>query len=416
MRYRLSVNTIPASQRVQIRGSKSESNRLLVLQKLLGGFSITNLSDSVDTQVLKEALDKDTEVVDIGHAGTAMRFLTAYYAIQEGKITELRGSERMHQRPIAPLVESLQSMGAEIRYLEKVGYPPLKIIGKQIETESVAVDASMSSQYVTALLLVAPFLPNGLQLKLRGEITSMPYIQMTLKLLMRLGIRTTLQGSLIQVDKAFKSIINTIEVESDWSSASYLYSFFALSEMEEMRLGGLQKDSLQGDNILQCIFTNFGVSSTWEKTDLVLYKIGEIKKSVSLDCSHFPDLAQTLAVTAFALGISLHLTGLHTLKIKETDRLVALKNELQKLGATIRIEEASLSLGARKSDIVPEIRIATYEDHRMAMAFAPLAIKVPIQIENPEVVVKSFPEFWSVWKELGIDRKSTRLNSSHVRI
>ncbi|HLW14903.1 MAG TPA: hypothetical protein VKX30_05335 [Flavobacteriaceae bacterium] len=408
MRYRLSVNTIPASQRVQIRGSKSESNRLLVLQKLLGGFSITNLSDSVDTQVLKEALDKDTEVVDIGHAGTAMRFLTAYYAIQEGKITELRGSERMHQRPIAPLVESLQSMGAEIRYLEKVGYPPLKIIGKQIETESVAVDASMSSQYVTALLLVAPFLPNGLQLKLRGEITSMPYIQMTLKLLMRLGIRTTLQGSLIQVDKAFKSIINTIEVESDWSSASYLYSFFALSEMEEMRLGGLQKDSLQGDNILQCIFTNFGVSSTWEKTDLVLYKIGEIKKSVSLDCSHFPDLAQTLAVTAFALGISLHLTGLHTLKIKETDRLVALKNELQKLGATIRIEEASLSLGARKSDIVPEIRIATYEDHRMAMAFAPLAIKVPIQIENPEVVVKSFPEFWSVWKELGISLEEVK--------
>jgi len=408
MRYRLSVNTIPASQRVQIRGSKSESNRLLVLQKLLGGFSITNLSDSVDTQVLKEALDKDTEVVDIGHAGTAMRFLTAYYAIQEGKITELRGSERMHQRPIAPLVESLQSMGAEIRYLEKVGYPPLKIIGKQIETESVAVDASMSSQYVTALLLVAPFLPNGLQLKLRGEITSMPYIQMTLKLLMRLGIRTTLQGSLIQVDKAFKSIINTIEVESDWSSASYLYSFFALSEMEEMRLGGLQKDSLQGDNILQCIFTNLGVSSTWEKTDLVLYKIGEIKKSVSLDCSHFPDLAQTLAVTAFALGISLHLTGLHTLKIKETDRLVALKNELQKLGATIRIEEASLSLGARKSDIVPEIRIATYEDHRMAMAFAPLAIKVPIQIENPEVVVKSFPEFWSVWKELGISLEEVK--------
>ena len=408
MRYRLFVNTIPASQRVQIRGSKSESNRLLVLQKLLGGFSITNLSDSVDTQVLKEALDKDTEVVDIGHAGTAMRFLTAYYAIQEGKITELRGSERMHQRPIAPLVESLQSMGAEIRYLEKVGYPPLKIIGKQIETESVAVDASMSSQYVTALLLVAPFLPNGLQLKLRGEITSMPYIQMTLKLLMRLGIRTTLQGSLIQVDKAFKSIINTIEVESDWSSASYLYSFFALSEMEEMRLGGLQKDSLQGDSMLQSIFTNFGVVSTWEDADLVLHKTNEINKSVNLDCSDFPDLAQTLAVIAFALGASLHLTGLHTLKIKETDRLVALQKELKKLGATIQIEEASLTLAARKTDITQEVRIETYEDHRMAMAFAPLAIKVPIQIENPEVVVKSFPEFWSVWKELGISLEEVK--------
>lgn len=402
MIYRLTRNNIPANKRVQLRGSKSESNRLLVLQKLLEGFSITNLSDSVDTQVLKEALKSDAEVVDVGHAGTAMRFLTAYYAIQEGKVTVLRGSERMHQRPIAPLVEALQSMGASIRYLEKEGYPPLKIEGRKLQTESVEVDASMSSQYVTALLLIGPFLPNGLQVKLRGEITSIPYIQMTLKLLERLGISASIEGNLIQVEKASKTIINTIEVESDWSSASYLYSFFALSEMEEMRLEGLQKDSLQGDSILQTVFTNFGVASTWEDADLVLHKTNDIKSSINLDCSDFPDLAQTLAVTAFALGVSLDLTGLHTLKIKETDRLVALQEELQKLGASIQIDTASLTLDTRESDIIENVCIETYEDHRMAMAFAPLALKVPIQIENPEVVVKSFPEFWSVWKELGI--------------
>lgn len=408
MIYRLSVHTFPARQRVQLRGSKSESNRLLVLQKLLEGFSITNLSDSVDTQVLKEALKSDAEVVDVGHAGTAMRFLTAYYAIQEGKVTVLRGSERMHQRPIAPLVEALQSMGASIRYLEKEGYPPLKIEGRKLQTESVEVDASMSSQYVTALLLIGPFLPNGLQVKLRGEITSIPYIQMTLKLLERLGISASIEGNLIQVKKASKTIVNTIEVESDWSSASYLYSFFALSEMEEMRLGGLQKDSLQGDSILQTVFTNFGVASTWEDADLVLHKTNDIKSSINLDCSDFPDLAQTLAVTAFALGVSLDLTGLHTLKIKETDRLVALQEELQKLGASIQIDTASLTLDTRESDIIENVCIETYEDHRMAMAFAPLAIKVPIQIENPEVVVKSFPEFWSVWKELGISLEEVK--------
>ena len=403
MIYRLSVHTILAKQRVQLRGSKSESNRLLVLQKLLGGFSITNLSDSVDTQVLKEALGKDVEVVEVGHAGTAMRFLTAYYAIQEGKETVLRGSERMHQRPIAPLVEALQSMGASIQYLGNEGYPPLKIEGRKLQAESVEIDASMSSQYVTALLLIGPFLPNGLQLKLCGEITSMPYIQMTLKLLEHSGITTSIEGEIIQVTKASKPIINTIEVESDWSSASYLYSFFALSEMKEMRLGGLQKDSLQGDSILQSIFTSFGVVSTWENADLVLRKTNEIKSSINLDCSDFPDLAQTLAVIAFALGVSLDLTGLHTLKIKETDRLIALQKELQKLGAVIQIDNTSLALAARNTDIEKEVCIETYEDHRMAMAFASLAIKVPIQIKNPEVVEKSFPEFWEVWKQLGIN-------------
>ena len=409
MRYSLTVNTIPVSQRVQLRGSKSESNRFLVLQKLLGGFVIDNLSDSVDTQVLKKALESDEKGIDVGHAGTAMRFLTAYFAIQKGRTTILKGSQRMHQRPIAPLVEALKSMGAEVRYMEKQDYPPLEILGKKLQVESVEVDASMSSQYVSALLLIGSVLPNGLQIKLRGEITSLPYIQMTLELLQRLGIRASIEGSFLKVEKASTPTVTTVEVESDWSSASYLYSFFAISEMEEMRLGGLRQDSLQGDSKLQTIYTDFGVKSTWNNGDLVLHKTNRIQKSISLDCSDFPDLAQTIAVTAFALGVSLHLTGLHTLKIKETDRLVALQNELQKLGATIHIDEESLELEARQKDVPKGVSIATYEDHRMAMAFAPLVIKAPIRIEAPDVVEKSFPEFWKVWHRLGINLEEEKL-------
>lgn len=409
MKYRLTVNTIPLSQRIQLRGSKSESNRLLVLQKLLGGFAIDNLSDSVDTQVLKKSLENDEKEIDVGHAGTAMRFLTAYYTIQEGRTTVLKGSQRMHQRPIAPLVEALQSMGAEVKYIDKQGYPPLEIRGKKLQVESVEVDASMSSQYVSALLLIGSVLPDGLQIKLRGAITSLPYIQMTLALLQRLGVRTSIEGNLLQVEKASKPIVKTVTVESDWSSASYLYSFFAISKMEEMRLGGLRQDSLQGDSRLQSIFTDFGVKSTWDNADLVLHKTNSVKNSISLDCSDFPDLAQTIVVTAFALGVSMSLTGLHTLKIKETDRLVALQKELQKLGAKVSIGEESLRLEARQKDIPHGVSIATYEDHRMAMAFAPLVIKAPIRIEAPEVVEKSFPEFWSVWHRLGIDLQEEKL-------
>lgn len=401
--YRLSADKILAKHRVQLKGSKSESNRLLILQKLLGGFSISNLSDSADTQVLKNTLLGKESEVNVGHAGTAMRFLTAYYAIQEGKTTILKGSKRMHQRPIAPLIDALKDMGAEIRYLENTGYPPLEIKGKKLEVNKVEVDASISSQFVSALLLTGPFLPSGLELKLRGEITSIPYIKMTLELLERLGISTSMQGNLIQVTPAPSSFIKSISVESDWSSASYLYSFFALSNMEEMRLGGLQKNSLQGDSALQSLFMNFGVDSNWDATDLVLIKTKKVVKHLNLDCSNFPDLAQTLVVTAFALGVSLHLTGLHTLKVKETDRLIALQSELQKLGANIQVTEASLKLEERKSAIIKEVVIETYQDHRMAMAFAPLATRLPITIANPEVVSKSFPEFWEVWKELGIN-------------
>lgn len=400
--YTLWVDKIPEKGSVLLRGSKSESNRLLVLQKLLGGFSISNLSDSLDTQVLQKGLNQNEETIDVGHAGTAMRFLTAYFAIQEGETKLLKGSSRMHQRPIYPLVDALTSMGAEITYLEEIGYPPLLIKGKRLTADTLSIEASVSSQFVTALLLIAPSLPNGMTLKLLGELTSIPYIQMTLQLLNRLGVAASLEDRLIKVSPTTKAAVSSIEVESDWSSASYLYSFFALSAMQEMRLQGLRKDSLQGDSVLQQIFEDFGVKSTWDSKELVLYKSGDIRKSIALDCSDYPDLAQTFAVTAYGLGIKLDLKGLHTLKIKETDRLVALQNELQKLGAEIQIDATSLSLKARSSEILKDICVATYEDHRMAMAFATLATRVPIRIEKPEVVIKSFPEFWQVCKHLGV--------------
>ena len=356
----------------------------------------------MDTQVLYKALNEKGEVIDVGHTGTAMRFLTAYFSIQEDSKVILRGSKRMHQRPIAPLVNALKDMGAHIEYLDKLGYPPLFISGQKLNAQSVEIDGSMSSQYVTALLLIAPALENGLKVQLKGKITSLPYIEMTLKLLQQIGVMYTFNGNTICVAPYNKSKVQSITVESDWSSASYLYSFFAISKMKEMRLKKFSKDSLQGDSKLQELYRNFGVESLWDNDDLVLQKTFNINSHLTIDCSRIPDLAQTIAVTAFALGVSLKLLGLHTLKIKETDRLVALQNELQKLGAHVQIDSSSLVLDAREKNIKEDILIETYQDHRMAMAFACLAATTPIRIQNPEVVKKSFIDFWEVWKQLGI--------------
>lgn len=401
MKYRLSLGETTNQNFISLTGSKSESNRLLILQKLFGNFTIENLSDSKDTQVLQQALSTNSDRINIGHAGTAMRFLTAYFSIQEERKVVLEGSPRMHERPIAPLVEALQSLGADICYLNGKGYPPLEIKGKKLQGGIVEIESSWSSQYITALLLIAPALKKGLSLKLKGKITSKPYIDMSLQLLGRIGVEYTFEENNIHILPIVKNKLNTIWVESDWSSASYLYSFFALSKNQELNIEGLKKDSLQGDSKLQDIYRYFGVESSWEDEKLKLKKTESYISHLELDCTDFPDLAQTITVTAFALGISLQLTGLHTLKIKETDRLVALQNELRKLGAIIEIGPAYLSLVSRKKRIPSEICIATYEDHRMAMAFAPLAIKAPIYIENPQVVEKSFVNFWNVFQQLG---------------
>ncbi|CAL2076825.1 3-phosphoshikimate 1-carboxyvinyltransferase [Tenacibaculum sp. 190524A05c] len=388
---------------IVVSGSKSESNRLLILQQLYPQLVIENLSNSDDSVHMQHALKGEGEVADIGHAGTAMRFLTAFFATQEGKTKILQGSERMHNRPIKILVDALRDLGAEISYIEKEGYPPLKITGKKLEKSTVAIQGNVSSQYISALLLIASSLPNGLEIELLGEITSIPYIKMTLSLLSQLGIESTFEGNLIKVNPLANIEGKKVVVEADWSSASYFYSLVALSEIgTEIELSSYKKESLQGDSCLAEIYKHFGVTTTFEEYTILLKKEKETSTSLlELDLVKAPDIAQTIAVTCFALGVPCKLKGLHTLKIKETDRLEALREEITKLGGNITVTNEELNLES-SSEINENIAIETYNDHRMAMAFTPLALKVPIQINDAKVVTKSYRNFWADFENVGI--------------
>ena len=373
--------TAPASHKIitdiKITGSKSESNRLLLLQALYPNIEISNISNSDDAEVMQKGLKISEGEVDIHHAGTAMRFLTAYFSSQEGKEVVLTGSQRMTERPIKVLVEALQCLGADISYVKNEGYPPVKITGKTLEKHMVSLPADISSQYISALLLTAPSLENGLELELIGKITSVPYIKMTLALLSQAGIENSFEGNTIVVKPKKEVPKMKMVVESDWSSASYFYSIVALCEVgTEITLSAYKKDSLQGDSVLAEIYTQFGVETLFDGHEICLKKNKDIAKGsiVSLDLSNAPDIAQTIAVTCFGLGMACHLEGLHTLKIKETDRLEALKTELSKLGASITVTDKSLTLKA-SHEIRKNVSIDTYNDHRMAMAFAPLALK-----------------------------------------
>lgn len=388
--------------KVVISGSKSESNRLLILQQLYPEITIKNLSDSDDTHHMQEALASEKMNINIGHAGTAMRFLTAFFAFQH-KIVVLSGSERMHQRPIKILVDALLSLGAEISYEEKEGFPPLKIKGKTGVNDEVAIEGNVSSQYISALLLVAPSLPNGLTINLIGEITSIPYIKMTLELLNEIGVKTEFIHQKIRVYPKKIKIPKTLVVESDWSSASYFYSIVAISKIgSEITLSSFKENSLQGDSSLSEIYKHFGVSTTFNKNSITLKKETKSKiELLELDLNTSPDIAQTVAVTCFVNNISCNLLGLHTLKIKETDRLLALETELKKLGASISVTDNSLHLQS-SSKIVKNAQIETYNDHRMAMAFAPVGLKVPITILDAEVVTKSYRNFWKDMQQIGL--------------
>ncbi len=388
---------------ITISGSKSESNRLLILQQLFLNLRIENLSSSDDTRHLQHALTTNDEVIDIGHAGTAMRFLTAFFASQNGKTKVLCGSERMHNRPIKILVDSLRDLGAEITYVEKDGYPPIKIVGETLTKESVKINGNVSSQYISALMLIASNLPNGLTIELIGEITSVPYINMTLTLLHQIGIEANFKENFIKI-KPKKSIENqTVVVESDWSSASYWYSFVALSKVgTQITLSAYRKDSLQGDNCLVEIYEHFGVKTVFKENAIMLKKlVATNTETLILNLKNAPDIAQTIAVTCFGLGVACDLLGLHTLKIKETDRLEALKSELTKLGAEILVTNESLHLEISKK-INNNISIETYNDHRMAMAFAPLSLKTSIIILDANVVTKSYRSFWKDFEKIGI--------------
>ncbi|PCH73710.1 MAG: 3-phosphoshikimate 1-carboxyvinyltransferase [Flavobacteriaceae bacterium] len=379
---------------IQITGSKSESNRLLILQQLYPNLAIENLSNSDDTQLLEKALRSSEGEVNIGHAGTAMRFLTAYFAATPGKELVLTGSGRMKDRPIKILVEALKTLGATIDYIEKEGFPPLKITGRDLTISYVEIDGNVSSQYISALLLIGGRLKNGLQLKFIGKVTSVPYIKMTLSLLDQIGIENSWEGDTISVKSTTKIVQKTVTVESDWSSASYYFSYAALAKGSEITLSSYKKNSLQGDAVLVDIYKKLGIETTFSEGQIHL-KQQDVSADfvLKLDLKSAPDIAQTIVVTCFGMGISCDLTGLHTLKIKETDRLVALKTEIEKLGGTVHITENSLVL-EKSSTIKSKIGIDTYQDHRMAMAFAPLATKVAIRINEANVVSKSYPTFW----------------------
>ena len=410
MNLLLKSSSIQRPSSIKITGSKSETNRLLLLQALYPNLVLDNTSNSDDSEVMLKALQNsqlltpNSQLIDVHHAGTAMRFLTAYFSIQEEKEVVLTGSSRMKERPIKILVDALNQLGAEISYEENEGFPPIRIKGKKLTQNKVSLPANVSSQYISALLLIAPKLENGLELTLEGEITSVPYIKMTLTLLNEIGVKTSFVGNKISVKPQFTIHNSQFTIESDWSSASYWYSIVALSEIDfQVTLFSYKINSLQGDSALANIYQDFGVETVFnEDNSITITKTKNHQLSiVNYQLNNCPDIAQTITVTCFGLGIGCDLTGLHTLKIKETDRLEALKIELTKLGATISVTNESLTLVA-SNHINENIAIDTYQDHRMAMAFAPLALKISLTINQAEVVSKSYPDFWEDLKIIGI--------------
>ncbi len=415
---------------LNISGSKSESNRLLVLNAFLkDGLQILNLSNSQDTQLIQAALKSTEEIVDIHHAGTAMRFLASYFSIQENRETILTGSSRMKERPIGVLVDALRQLGAEIEYIEQDGFPPIIIKGKKLTQNKVTLSANVSSQYISSLLLMGGFLENGLTLFLEGKITSVPYLNMTIKMLNRVGVDAKwLDEQSMQVLPYTKEEKQVIDVESDWSSASYLYSIIALAKEGDLILDTYYKDSLQGDKALVQIYSDFfGVETQFLssqnnqiKNQIKLIKFNRpLLQRIELDLNNCPDIAQTILVTAAGLQIPLKLTGLHTLKIKETDRLDAMQKELAKCNVQTKITEDSIEL-ISYGEMPKKVTISTYNDHRMAMAFAPLALKgIEVTIEEPNVVEKSYPNFWKDLEKLGFyvdNAPSSDVSSSPIRI
>ena len=437
MNLKIVQSKIKSNSEIVITGSKSKTNRLLLLQALFPAIEMKNTSNSDDSEVMLKALSMASksqvsnpksqipnskfQIVDVHHAGTAMRFLTAYFAIQPNQEVILTGSSRMKERPIHILVDALNSLGAQISYEEKVGFPPIRIKGMELQKNEVSIEANTSSQFISALLLIASKLKNGLILHLKGEITSLPYINMTLGLLNEIGVETYFEKNTITIKPITYNLQpTTVVVESDWSSASYFYSLVALSEIgTTITLSSFKRNSLQGDAVLAEIYQDFGVKTVFNNNETITISkinsnindnfINQFKQPPSFggvgggfyNLQQSPDIAQTIAVTCFGLGIGCELTGLHTLKIKETDRLQALKNELEKLGASVTITNDSISL--KDSNFIQEnMTIKTYQDHRMAMAFAPLALKTSLIIEDAEVVSKSYPDFWNDLKLVGL--------------
>lgn len=389
---------------VLLPASKSISNRVLILNALsYSPYAIQNLSDSDDTQVMVRALESNGRHFDIGAAGTAMRFMTAFLAKIVGEWT-ITGTERMKNRPIGILVDALNTLGARIEYMEKDGYPPLRIFGSAIQGGKIALNGGVSSQYISALLMIAPLMENGLTLHLEGNMISKPYIELTLQLMKRFGVDAGWNGQTITVTPQEYTPVR-FTVESDWSAASYWYEMVALSKDYTVELLGLHRRSLQGDAKVAKLFSQLGVSTTFTRKGVLLKPHGECARSIVYDFVNEPDLAQTLVVTCVFKNIPFRFTGLQSLRIKETDRIAALSAELRKLGYVLQDTASTLEWKGERCETELNPLIATYEDHRMAMAFAPAALvyDAGIRIAHPEVVRKSYPAFWEDLANAGFE-------------
>lgn len=402
MKYRITAPALLKAS-VKLPASKSICNRALILNALsYSPYDIQNLSDCDDTEVMVKALNSNERDFDIKAAGTAMRFLTAFLSKVVGEWT-ITGTERMKNRPIKILVDALNALGAKIEYMEKEGYPPLRIFGSALQGGEISLAGGVSSQYISALLMIAPLMENGLTLHLEGNIISKPYINLTLQLMAQYGVKAEWNGSTIKVrPQEYNPIPFT--VESDWSAASYWYAMMALSRNAEIELLGLFKNSLQGDSAGAKLFAQLGVGTTFTERGVLLRRNGNSVKKLNYNFVNEPDLAQTFVVACVLMNTPFRFTGLQSLKIKETDRIEALKTELRKLGYLLTDSNDSiLEWNGERCEPEEHPVIATYEDHRMAMAFAPAALVRPegIEIANPEVVSKSYPHFWEDLKAAG---------------
>lgn len=381
----------PVVGEVELPVSKSIANRLLILGALSN--TTVNLPKSLpeDVKSLKNGLSSNSDTIDIGMAGTAMRFLTAYFSVKQGKEVILTGDARMKQRPISELVNALKTLGADIFYLEDEGFPPLRIAGKALKGGEISISGSVSSQFVSAIMMVGPYLKNGLKLQIQSDILSRPYIELTADCMRKSGAEVEVSDRFISIP-AGKYSTKNVAIESDWSAASYFYALAYAKPGSRILLKGLRLDSAQGDSILKEWFEPLGVVSTQLENGVEIVSVGLVDFPTEIDFRNYPDLAQTFAFLAATLGKELKLTGLDNLRIKETDRIAALQSELEKLGLEVLVSENTLHL--KGTITVETITIETYNDHRMAMSASVLSCVIPTQISNSKVVIKSFPKYW----------------------
>ena len=401
---RLSKNNNNLEGKVFLESSKSISNRILIIRALSNqNFKIENLSNADDTLLMSKLLKtyKKSNELDCSHAGTTLRFLTSFLSIHNGEWI-LKGSERMHERPIGPLVESLQNIGADIKFIGKENHPPLKIKGKNLSGGNIEIRGDISSQYISALLMIAPTLNNGLTIKINSKILSRPYIEMTLKLMNQMGVNYHWDNSLIEIEKQNYNCEKFL-IENDWSAASFWYSFAALASNAKIEIPLLFKNSIQGDSFLYEVYNKLGISTKFYEKCISIEKANKPVEKLTLDLSDYPDIALPIATTCAGLGIETHLYGLESLQHKESNRLLMIKNELKKFNIECIINSYSIKIKKNQILKAPNEIIKTHNDHRIPMSIAPLCMKVgPIEFENENVVTKSYPKFWQDLKNIGI--------------